>query len=346
VRPRDVPHAGTTEWAADLACRALANIRREYPNHPQQLLTADVDIKPPRLQHPSFYGCFDWHSAVHTHWLLVRLLGTRAAHDFPPRGEVLAALDESFRAKPIATEATHVLAHPSFERPYGLAWALALVAEVAAARAWAPAPWEDALAPLAAAVRTNLDLWLRTLRYPVRAGTHNQTAFALTLIFDAAVALGDAPLAAAVRAKALACFAEDRDASLKFEPSGEDFLSPCLMEAELMSRLYSSTEYAAWLERFLPELPRHDTVTWLECAEVHDEHDGKAVHLHGLNLSRAWNLARIASILPADDARRASLLGAALRHRRAGLAAAFSATDYASDHWLPTFAGYLLTRDP
>ena len=330
--------------ALDLTGRALANIRREYPNHPQYLLRADSDAVAPRLVHPSFFGCFDWHSAVHTHWLIVRLLNRfQEADGFKLRDTAVAALEESFRPEHIAAEAQYLRTRPAFERPYGIAWTLALVAEVADARKWAPATWEDTLAPLAAAARANADLWLRGLRYPVRSGTHNQTAFALALMLDAAQGLDDKPLRAAGRVKALACFAQDRDASLRFEPSGEDFLSPCLMEADLMTRCYSREDFAVWFTRFLPELPLHDTVDWLECADVLDEHDGKAVHLHGLNLSRAWNLERIAAALPGDDARRDTLLAAATRHRRTGLTAALAATDYASDHWLPTFVGYLLT---
>jgi Protein of unknown function (DUF2891) len=330
--------------ALDLTRRALTNVRREYPNHPQYFLRTDADAQPPHVAHPSFFGCFDWHSAVHTHWLLVRLLNRFSGTDeFSLEDDARAALDVSLRADTLAVEAEFLRAQPAFERPYGLAWALALVAEVAQARAWTPPRWEDALAPLAAAVRVNIDLWLRGLRYPVRSGTHNQSAFALALVFDAATALGDTALAAAARVKALACFSQDRDGPLHLEPSGEDFLSPCLMEADLMSRFRSPAEFAAWLMRFLPDLPRHDSTQWLPCAEIADEHDGKTVHLHGLNLSRAWNLERMASGLPADDARRPALLAAAARHRRVGLTAALAATDYASDHWLPTFVGYALT---
>jgi hypothetical protein len=330
--------------ALELTRRALANVRREYPNHPQYLLRTDADAVPPRTAHPSFFGCFDWHSAVHTHWLLVRLLDLFGGTDaFTLDGDARAALDVAFRADSLTVEARYLQGQPAFERPYGLAWALALVAEVAKARAWAPPRWEDALAPLAAAVRVNIDLWLRGLRYPVRSGTHNQSAFALGVVFDAATALGDTALAAAVHVKALACFGQDCDGPLHLEPSGDDFLSPCLMEADLMGRLQTPDEFAAWLARFLPELPAHDSAEWLPCAEIVDEHDGKTVHLHGLNLSRGWNLERIASGLPTDDVRRPALLTAAARHRRTGVTAALAATDYASDHWLPTFVGYALT---
>ncbi len=336
----------TRDIALDLAGRALANIRREYPNHPQYLLETDTDAAPPRIVHPSFFGCFDWHSAVHTHWLLVRLLGSTAGDDFPLRGAIMAVLAESFHPRRIVAEADYLRSRPSFERPYGLAWAYALVAEVASAGAWAPAQWRTALKPLADASRANIELWLHGLRYPVRSGTHNQTAFALALIHDAAVMLADTELTTTSRNRALTSFAEDRDGPLALEPSGEDFLSPCLMEADLVSRFLPPAAFAEWLGRFLPGLPHAADDDWLPCAEVADERDGKSVHLHGLNLSRAWNLARIARGLPGDDSRRPTLETAAARHSREGVRGALAATDYASDHWLPTFVGYLLTRPP
>jgi DUF2891 family protein len=327
--------------AAKLARRALANIRCEYPNHPQYLMASDGDAQPPRVVHPAFHGCFDWHSAVHTHWLLVRLLNK--APSVVPQRDIGAALSSSFEPAKLAVEADYLRKHPAFERPYGLAWLVLLAAEVASARGAAAFDWTRALAPVAAAARDNVERWLAQLRYPVRSGAHNQTAFALTLLFDAAAATTDDPLLDAVRTTTHRSFGGDTDAPLRLEPSGEDFLSPTLMEADLMRRVLDEHEFSEWLESFLPAIPERDDAGWLACAEVDDDTDGKAVHLHGLNLSRAWNLANIAAALPPGDGRIPALRAAAARHREAGLRATLATTHYAGDHWLPTFAVYLLT---
>jgi hypothetical protein len=325
-----------SEVAVELARRALANVAREYPNHPQYLLQSDADLQPPRDVHPVFFGCFDWHSAVHTHWLLLRL-GPRIG-SAELRAAIDAALDAAFTADKLRVEARYLERRPAFERPYGLAWLMLLAAEAAATR------WREPLAPLAAAGRANVLRWLASLRQPVRSGTHNQTAFALTLLHDAAATPADAELEAAVRRQALALYLADAAGALAFEPSGEDFLSPALMQADLMRRVLPQREFVGWLARFLPGVPLQADGHWLPCAEVADEADGKAVHLHGLNLSRAWNLRNIAAALPREDVRRAALESAGERHAEAGLKAALACRHYSGDHWLPTFAGYLLTE--
>ena len=237
----------TPELTAELVRRALANIAREYPNHPQYLLDSDDGLAPPRIVHPVFFGCFDWHSAVHTHWLLVRLL--RDLDTGPQRSAIESSLDAAFTADKLLVEARYLEGHPSFERPYGLAWLTLLIAETA------PTRWREPLAPLAAAARANVLRWLGALRYAVRSGTHNQTAFALSLLFDAAAVLEDAELEGAVRRKALELYLDDLAAPLAYEPSGEDFLSPALMEADLMQRLIPQREFIGWLQRFLPGHP-------------------------------------------------------------------------------------------
>ena len=323
------------------ARRALANIRREYPNHPQYLLERAADAVAPRILHPCFYGCFDWHSAVHTHWLLVRLLNTVA--DFDLRDEVLNALSTTFAAAKVRGETRYLAKHRSFERPYGLAWLVLLGAELAACAEPAARAWSRALQPLLGAARANVFAWLARLRYPVRSGTHNQTAFALGLLHDAATTTNDARLRVAVRRTAIRFFGADKDAPLSYEPSGEDFLSPALMEADLMRRvLGNGRAFAKWLRRFLPAIPTRGS-GWLPTGVVSDERDGKLVHLHGLNLSRAWNLENVAAALPAADPRAGVFRAAAHRHARAGIAATLATRDYAGDHWLPTFATYLLT---
>ncbi|MEO8465301.1 MAG: DUF2891 domain-containing protein [Gammaproteobacteria bacterium] len=321
--------------AADLARRALTNIAREYPNHPQYLLESDADAVPPRVAHPVFFGCFDWHSAVHSHWLLLRLLRVMPALD--SRVAIETALIAAFEPAKLAVETEYLQRRPWFERPYGLAWAVLLCAEAAGTR------WATPLAPFAAMVRANVLTWLNALRYPVHSGTHHQTAFALTLLHDAASELRDTELHNAVRGRALACFHADVRAPLHVEPSGEDFLSPTLMTADLMRRMLPPAEFGAWLTAYLPDLPTRRADDWLPCASVADETDGRSVHLHGLNLSRAWNLTNIASALPAGDARAPALRAAADRHRSTGLSATLATRHYAGDHWLPSFAVYLST---
>jgi hypothetical protein len=269
----------TTALATELAARGLANIAREYPNHPQLALERDADLVPPRVLHPVFFGCFDWHSAVHTHWLLLRLM--HCVPELPERAAIETAFGASFTAEKVRVEADYLASRPWFERPYGLAWLLLLGAEAASTR------WAEPLAPLAAAARANVLRWLAALRYPVRSGTHHQTAFALTLLHDAARDSSDHDLTAAVTAKALELYRTDTNAPLDFEPSGEDFLSPALMEADLLRRLLPRREFSAWLGRFLPGIPQLADTDWLPCGEVTDETDGTWVHLHGLNLSRA-----------------------------------------------------------
>jgi hypothetical protein len=335
-------HALSPTLAARFARRALANIAREYPNHPQLLLESDEDLKRPRDVHPCFFGCFDWHSAVHSHWLLVRVL--RAPLAAATRAAIEAALSESFRTSKTRVEAQYLARHRTFERPYGIAWLALLAAEVTNSRASPADRWRRALRPLAAVGRENALRWLAVLRHPVRSGTHNQTAFALTLLLDAARARRDRVMQEAVQNAALSLYADDADSPLRYEPSGEDFLSPVLMEADLMRRVLRGNAYSSWLARFLPDLPRREIAGWLDCAAVVDERDGKLVHPHGLNLSRAWNLANIAAALPARDPRIAALRSAARRHRAAGVRAAIASRHYATDHWLPTFAVYLLTE--
>ncbi len=320
---------------ADLARRALTNIAREYPNHPQYLLESDADAVPPRVAHPVFFGCFDWHSAVHSHWLLLRLI--RTLPGLAPRAAIETALAAAFVPAKLAVEAAYLKQRPWFERPYGLAWAELLCAEAAGTR------WAAPLAAFAGVVRANVLTWLGALRYAARSGTHSQSAFALTLLHDAAAMRHDSELLSVVRAKALACYLADEKGPLRFEPSAEDFLSPTLMTADLMRRALPAADFGAWLTAYLPDLPTHAAHDWLPCAHVADETDGRAVHLHGLNLSRAWNLANIAAALPAGDPRSLALRAAADRHREAGLRATFGMRHYAGNHWLPSFAGYLIT---
>lgn len=340
-RELPAPRLGVVEHR--FAILALACIHRPYPNKIAHVLSSDADALPPRQLTPMFYGCFDWHSSVHGHWLLARILNTDPAT--PLRPVIEAALAESFRKDRVAGEVAYLNSteRQSFERPYGLAWFLQLVAELQESPGSQAANWRDTLRPLESVIVGRVMDWLPKLRYPIRVGTHNQTAFAFGLFLDYARSVGDEALAEQVRERSLAFYRGDRNCPLGYEPSGEDFLSPCLMEADLMRRVLPGAEFARWLNDFLPGIPRERSADWLSPGVVTDPTDGKLAHLDGVNLSRAWALEGIASALPADDARRPALLASAELHRELGVAAV-SDEHYAGSHWLGSFATYLTTR--
>lgn len=320
---------------------ALDCIHREYPNKITHVLDGDEDAAPPRDLHPVFYGCYDWHSSVHGHWLLVRLL--RLYPDTALEGAARAALARSFTADAVSREVAYLRGDKTFERPYGTAWLLQLMAEL---REWDDSEgqeWRRTLEPLEAAAVDQYLSWLPKLAYPIRLGTHNQTAFAFALTLDWTAVAGHAVLRELLETKIREFHLQDRNCPLDYEPSGEDFLSPCLMEADLMRRILERSRYAAWLAGFLPGIPLDGGADWLTPGVVLDPTDGKLVHLDGVNLSRAWNLNAIAAALPHDDPRRQALLAAAVRHAENGLASVSSA-HYEGSHWLASFATYLTSR--
>ena len=325
---------------ADLA---LACVHKEYPNKISHTLNSDADVAPPQKITPAFYGCYDWHSSVHGHWLLARLARTfpDATFGLPAR----AALRQSLTADNIAHEAAYLRAdgRASFERPYGLAWLLQLVAEL---REWDdPQAREMAanLLPLEQVALERLNDWLPKLSHPVRIGEHDQTAFALGLMLDYAHTTGDAKFAGLVESKARQFYLADKDCPLAYEPSGEDFLSPCLGEADLMRRVLPSRSFARWLQTFMPQISPARARVWLLPVLSPDPSDPKLAHLDGLNLSRAWMLEGIAASLSKNDNRLPMIRAAAKQHRRAGLAAVTGA-HYEGGHWLGSFAVYLVTR--
>jgi DUF2891 family protein len=327
-----------------LAELALGCIHREYPYHLVHLMRDDGDARPPRELTPAFYNTFDWHSAVHGHWCLVRLLRRHGDARFAARAE--AALETGLTTPRLAREAAYVEApgREGFERPYGLAWLLQLAAEL---RGWQDPRaerWLAALSPLERIAAERLASWLPKLRWPVRSGEHSQTAFALGLAHDWAVGAGDPRFTALARSRALDWFAADADAPIAWEPSGQDFLSPVLGEADLMRRVVPASDFERWLARFLPDLESPAAMRWLTPVTPSDRADGKLSHLDGLNLSRAWMLEGIAAALTgAGNRRRAAILAAAAaRHRHAGLAGT-TGEYYAGAHWLGSFATYLVT---
>ena len=322
---------------------ALACVHKEYPNKIAHVLNSDADVAPPRKLTPAFCGCYDWHSSVHGHWLLVRLIRTFPDASFAqPARE---ALRKSLTAENLKAEAAYLrgAGRSSFERPYGLSWLLQLCAEL---REWDDPDareWSANLKPLEDVAVERLKTWLPKLLNPVRVGEHDQTAFGLGLMFDYARTVKDEAFAKLIRDSAKKFFLNDKDCPLAYEPSGEDFLSPCLGEADVMRRVLPQKEFADWLSEFMPQIPISTDKQWLPVAVSPDPSDPKLAHLDGLNLSRAWMLEGILSALPTDDPRRPALQAAADAHRRAGLAAV-TGEHYEGGHWLGSFAVYLTTK--
>jgi hypothetical protein len=323
--------------AATLAQLALAGVEREFPNKPEHVLFSGSDAHTPRELHPAFYGCYDWHSAVHSHWLLVRVARLfPALHDV---SRIRAVLASHLTQKKIAAEIAYVLApgRESFERPYGWAWLFKLVQEL---REWQDADavlWLSHLDPLAQILASRFADHLSRQHYPVRSGVHSNTAFAMGMAWDYGAAAGGGDLLAALEEAARRFFAADRDAPARWEPNGNDFLSPCLVEAGLMRRVMQGIHYARWLEGFLPGLATVQPANLLTPVSVSDRGDAQGVHLDGLNLSRAWCLRTMAHALAVKDARRPILIDSAGQHLRAGLRHVQSG-DFLGEHWLGSFA--------
>jgi hypothetical protein len=336
-------HALDAVAAGRFAALALECVHRQYPNKIAHVLDSDADAHPPRELYPAFHGCYDWHSSVHGHWLLARLL--RQYPQAPFAAAAREALARSLTPQNIAGEAAY-LSRPgraSFERPYGLAWLLQLAAEL---RAWddpQARSWAQALVPLETQAAARIRSWLPQLYYPIRVGEHDQTAFAFGLIWDWAARAGDADMRALLTDAARRFYSGDRGCPIRFEPSGHDFLSPCLAEADFMRRVLDRPQFARWLSTALPDIPRRATEAWLPPGVVTNRADPKLAHIDGLNLSRAWMLEGIAHALDARDRRVAALEQAALRHREAALPQV-TGEHYEGGHWLGTFAVYLVTR--
>jgi DUF2891 family protein len=338
--------------AAAIVEMVLACIHREFPVHLVHLVRDAADVRRPRELTPAFFGSFDWHSSVHGHWALVRLARREPGASWRPRA--IAALAESLTPERLGGELDYLSGEgrQGFERPYGLAWLLQLAAEL---RGWGRDPaaddagasgaraWLAAIEPLEVLAADRMVALVERLPWPVRGGEHSQTAFALGLMLDWAEEAGRDDVARMVRSGAERYYGADRDAPVAYEPSGHDFLSPALGEADLMRRVRDRGAFAAWLERFLPEPDGPGARRWLTPVASPDRADGKLSHLDGLNLSRAWMLDGIASALVASHPWRATLAEAARRHAEAGLASV-PTEHYAGAHWLGSFAVYLLTR--
>jgi hypothetical protein len=318
--------------AGPFARVALGHVTKEYPHKLDHVLLGDEDALPPRALHPIFFGSFDWHSCVHGWWTLLTL--RRLFPEMPEADTIAALAADSFTADKVAAELAYLQRPLSrgFERPYGWAWLLALHLEAVGH----DEPWGDELEPLARAFADRWRDYLQVLTYPIRVGTHFNTAFALVLSLEWAEAF-DQPLAERIRDRAQDWFGEDRDCQA-WEPGGDEFLSPALIEALCMARCHPD-RFREWFKRFLPEVARREPRTLFSPAVVSDRSDGKIAHLDGLNLSRAWCWRSIAPLI--DE--REIALSAADEHLAAALP--HVAGDYMGEHWLATFALLALLSD-
>jgi Protein of unknown function (DUF2891) len=336
-------HADDSAAAERFAALALKCLHQEYPNKISHTMKSDADARPPHELTPAFFGCYDWHSNVHGHWLLVRLLRLHPQAAFA--GTAREELARSFTPQNIAVEVTYLerADRASFERPYGLAWLLQLAAEL---REWddpQAKQWSATLAPLEAAAATKLKTWLPKLQYPIRIGEHNQTAFSFGLIWDWARVAQDAEMRALLDSAARRFYLNDKSCPLAYEPSGEDFLSPCLAEADFMRRVLDQAAFSRWLTTFMPGIPNDANKVWLTPGIVTDRADPKLAHLDGLNLSRAWMLEGIAHGLQSKDRRIPALQATAAKHAEAALPAV-TGEHYEGGHWLGTYAVYLTSK--
>jgi hypothetical protein len=332
----------TQSQASHFAQLSLKCITREYPNKPDHVLNDTGDVQSPKALHPAFYGCFDWHSSVHGHWMLVRLL--RSFPNLPEAGDIRKALDLNLSAENILVETAYLKEknRQSFERTYGWAWLLKLAEELSLSSDPQAKRWSANLRPLVAALVDSYLQFLPKQTYPIRTGVHPNTAFGLAFAFDYAKTSGNKKLTALVSERSRTYFANDRNYPAAWEPGGEDFFSPALLEADLMRRVLGKAEFRQWFDRFLPQLAAGIPRTLLQPATVTDRSDPKLVHLDGLNLSRAWCMRSISSALPRNDPARTVLVKAARAHASDALTHVASG-DYSGEHWLASFAVYLLS---
>jgi hypothetical protein len=332
----------TPDLASRFATLALAHVRREFPNKLDHVMSGPADVRGPRELHPIFYGSFDWHSCVHGYWLLARLL--RRVPALPEAARIRALFDEQITDAHVAAEIAYLVQamRGGFERPYGWAWLLMLAGELTRHADDDGRRWARTLAPLADVFVRRFAEFLPRATYPVRVGTHFNTAFAITLALDYAAATGDSSFAGLLRAKAVAWYRGDADCQA-WEPGGDDFLSSALIEAECMRRALPAADFAAWLDRFLPRIATREPATLFTPATVSDRSDGKIAHLDGLNLSRAWCWRALASTWDAADPRRPIASSTADDHLAASLP--HVAGDYMGEHWLATFALLAVDHD-
>jgi Protein of unknown function (DUF2891) len=323
----------TVALAQEFAGIAFGHVRREYPNKPEHVLAGPDDARTPSQLHPIFYGSYDWHSCVHSYWMLARLL--RRFPDHVLAGQTRSLFDEQFVADKVARECAYLAAPTArgFKRPYGWAWLLKLAEEL---NRHDGVHWAKALDPLAEIFAQRFRDFLPIATYPVRVGTHFNTAFGLRMAADYAEVKDDRLFATLLVETARRWYGEDADCPAWGEPGGDDFQSSALIEAECMRRLLPAEEFLRWFDRFLPRLAQGEPKTLFRPAHVTDRSDGKIAHLDGLNLSRAWCWRSLGAALPAGDGRREAIETTAEAHLAVALP--HLAGDYMGEHWLATFA--------
>jgi len=343
--PKAVPElpALTQASASNFAQLALKCVQKMYPNQPQLILGRPEDVMAPEKAHPSFYGCYDWHSSVHGHWMLARVL--RMFPALPEAPQIRKALTANLSAKNIAVEAAYFNRPDAkaFERMYGWAWSLELAEELNRGESADAKSWAVNVKPLADTLVARYLDFLPKQVYPIRTGLHPNTAFGLAFALDYANSVNDTRLKELLIARSRDYFAKDTDYPAKLEPGGSDFLSPALMEADLMQRVMPPDQFTTWFRAFLPGIAKGEPKNLLEIAIVSDRTDPQLGHLDGLNLSRAWSMRHIAAKLPAGDPARAVLEESAYTHATDALKNVASG-HYEGEHWLGSFAVYLLTE--
>jgi hypothetical protein len=327
----------TREQASAFAKLALKNLDQEFPHKPGVVWAKADEVKPPKETHPAFFGSFDWHSSVHGHWMLVKLL--KMHPELPEAKKIREVLAAHLTAENIKTEAAVFATKEmkAFERPYGWAWLLKLAAEL---HTWDDADartWAANLKPLSDLIAGRYVEFFPKQTYPIRSGVHPNTAFGFAFAHDYAVKVGDGKLRELIEERAKTYYGKDADAPARWEPDGADFLSPSLCEADLMRRVLPPAEFREWFRKYLPGAARGEPANLFAPATVTDRADPQLVHLDGLNLSRAWCMKGVAGALAADDPARKVLLDSAARHLDAGLKHVASG-EYAGEHWLASFA--------
>lgn len=345
VHPRRVldGHSGriSAESQQRLATHPLESIETAFPHYQHTVESPDDRIQP-RKRHPIFFGCFDWHSAVHSHWSLIRQLRLFDAH--PKRDEIIERVENRFVSSKVRGEVEYFEEHPSFEKPYGWAWFLRLIAELALWDTERATRWREVLRPLESEIVSLVESDFLTQNRPFRVGTHQNSAFAIAAVIDYATVIEDHSLRKAAVDRSVNFFVEDREYPVEFEPLEWDFVSPALAEADLMRRVLDPEPFRRWVDQFFPDLTVAPYKRLLEPVQVTDySNEGIALHFVGLNLSKAWSMLGVADCLD-DHKYRPILRSSASDHVEEGLRMAFP-DDYAGSHWLSSFALYLVSRN-
>ena len=329
--------------ASTYADSILHSIQQEYPNQMQHMMTGPDDRPRPREVHPAFYGCFDWHSSVELHWVLIRLL--RLVPNSFDTTETLKVLNVHLTSENLAQETAYLRSRPRFERPYGWGWALTFVHELTVWEDETARRWSEAARPLADAITEGFLEWLPKATYPIRVGMHSNSAFGLARSAPWARYLatqGDSRLLTAITKAAIQWYGADKDYPAHYEPSGTDFLSPALTEIDLMSLVLEREEFFTWVDSFLPRLANGEPKSLFEPAFVSDASDGQLAHLHGLNIYRAFVWKHLSETLPTNDPRKVHLDAGSKVHAEASMSVV-TGSDYMVEHWLACYAMLYLT---